>query len=322
MNLLRKALACVLVMTVAVAPLLAFEAGRSGRQDGREALQRGYRTGYSDGYMAGYRDSIDNAARGFEKHADYSKADRAYSSAYGPLEDYQDGYRQGFETGYQAGFEKRPFDAVVPDGLVRKGGGVTAGSAPSEGSPGGSAISGSADREVIVVKKDSELILELEDGLDTETNRVGDRFRAKVVSPIELTGMFVEGRVSKIRKPGRIRRKAELLLSFDRIVVSEERWGNLAAILTEVLPVRGDNVRKVDSEGTVEGKGVDRSDAVRAGATAGVGAVVGGTVAGPAGVAVGAALGVGSVLVSKGRHVRLNRLQQLRLKTTFESRIR
>lgn len=317
----KMMLASLICLSLAVSPALAV----APAQDGREALQRGYRTGYSDGYMAGYRDSIDGAPRGFEKHPDYAKADRAYSPQYGSIEDFKDGYRQGFEAGYQTGFDKKPFNAAVPDALERRESSGLPSSEQKE-SPREENVSPPNDEDVIVIKKDTELILELEDAISTETNRVGDKFRAKVVSPIELTGMFVEGHISKMRKPGRVRRKAEMLLSFDRILVNDERWSNIAAILTEVLPVKSDNVRKVDMEGTVESKVATRSDAARVGAAAGVGAIVGGTVAGPAGIAVGAgvgaALGVGSVVVVRGRHVNLNRLQQLRLRTTFEGKIR
>lgn len=92
------------------------------------ALQRGYRTGYSDGYMAGYRDTIDNQTRDFRRHAEFSKADRAYNKEYGPLEDYRDGYQQGFESGYSTGFEKT-FLRIDP-----------AGRDPSPGSNGGDRI--------------------------------------------------------------------------------------------------------------------------------------------------------------------------------------
>ena len=64
------------------------------------ALQRGYRTGYSDGYMSGYRDTIDSLAKNYSRHADYTKADRAFNRDYGTVEDYRDGYQQGFESGY------------------------------------------------------------------------------------------------------------------------------------------------------------------------------------------------------------------------------
>ena len=104
-----------LAVFAAVVPAVAFG------QDAKVALQRGYRTGYSDGYMAGYRDSIDNEAREFARHGDYEKASRAFNSEYGTIEDYRDGYRQGFELGYAAGYDKKSFEAKVPETLSRRG---------------------------------------------------------------------------------------------------------------------------------------------------------------------------------------------------------
>ncbi|HNQ14587.1 MAG TPA: hypothetical protein PKM58_03430, partial [Pyrinomonadaceae bacterium] len=109
-------------------------------------------------------------------------------------------------------------------------------------------------------------------------------------------------------------------------LLSEGRWSNFSAILTEVLPVKGDNVKRVDAEGIVEGKSSIKSDTVKVGASTGTGAVVGAVVGGPVGAAVGAgvgaAFGVGAVVVERGKHVRLNKLQQLRIKSTYETQIR
>lgn len=320
MNFARRFVAALIAVSFGMVSFGVLPAAAS-TQNGKETLQRGYRTGYSDGYMAGYKDSNENSPRDFKKHPEYSSADRAYSAEYGAPEDYRDGYRQGFEAGYATGFDKQAFNAVIPETIARRDS-SKAGDSPT------TAISSTAsgDDDPIVIPKDTELILELEDNISTGANQVGDKFRAKVVSPIELTGMTIEGHVSKIRKPGRLRRKGELLLAFDRIIVNDARWSNISVILTEVLPVRGDNVKKVDSEGTVEGKGVRKSDVMTVATTAGGGAIVGGAIAGPTGAAVGAGvgtvLGVGSIVVVRGRHVKLNRLQQLRLKTTFETKIR
>ena len=178
---------------------------------------------------------------------------------------------------------------------------------------------------IIVIPNDTELILELTEELSTERNKEGDKFTARIVSPMEINGAIVEGRISKIQKPGRIKRRSEMLLSFDRVVLTENRWSNFSAILTEVLPVKNDNVKQV-TEGTVEGKSSVKSDIVKVGAATGTGALVGVVVGGPVGAAVGAgvgaAFGVGAVVVERGKHIRLNKAQQLRIKSTYETQIR
>ena len=182
------------------------------------------------------------------------------------------------------------------------------------------------DDPVIIIPRDTELILELDEAMDTERNREGDKFTAKVISPVELAGARIEGHVDKITKPGRIKRRSELLLSFDRLVVSERRWTNFDAILTEVMPAKGDNVKTVDAEGSAIGKGSLKKDAIKIGAATGTGATVGVIAGGPVGAAVGAgvgaAFGVGAVVIEKGKHIKLNQAQQLRIKTSYETQIR
>jgi len=182
------------------------------------------------------------------------------------------------------------------------------------------------DVPVIIIPRDTELILELQEALDTEKNREGDKFTAKVIAPHEIVGAIVEGRIDKIQKPGRIKKRSAMLLSFDKIILSETRWSNFDAIMTEVLPVKGDNVRRVDVEGTAIGKSTYKPDAVKVGAAtgagAGIGAVTGGPVGAAVGAGVGAAFGVGAVIIERGKHINLRTSQQLRVKTSYETQIR
>ncbi|MDQ3323585.1 MAG: hypothetical protein M3525_14305, partial [Acidobacteriota bacterium] len=182
------------------------------------------------------------------------------------------------------------------------------------------------DDSTFVIPNDTELIVELVDDITTQRSREGDKFQARVVSPSEMNGAIIEGRISKIQRPGRIKRRAEMLLSFDRIVLSNNRWSNFNAIVTEVLPIKGDNVKRVDAEGTVEGRSSVKDDSVKVGASTGTGIVIGAIAGGPVGAAVGAgvgaAFGVGAVVIERGKDIRLNKNQQLRIKTAYETQIR
>jgi len=179
---------------------------------------------------------------------------------------------------------------------------------------------------IIVIPAETELIVELLDKVDTEKSSEGDTFKARVVSPSEISGAIVEGRISKIVKPGRIKRRAEVLLTFDRIVINEERWSNYAAILTEVMPIKGDNIKRVDTEGTVEGRSSVKDDSIKVGAATGTGLVIGAVAGGPVGAAVGAAVGagfgVGAVVIERGKHIHLKKDQQLKIKTAYNTQIR
>lgn len=179
---------------------------------------------------------------------------------------------------------------------------------------------------VIIIPRDTELIVELQDELTTKNAKEGDKFTARVVSPAEISGATIEGRVDKLSRPGRIKRRSEMLLSFDRIVVSDTRWSNFDAILSEVLPVKGDNVRRVDGEGTAVGKSSVKPDAIKVGAATGtglgIGAIAGGPVGAAVGAGVGAAFGVGAVVIQRGQDIKLNRSQQLRIRSSYETQIR
>lgn len=180
--------------------------------------------------------------------------------------------------------------------------------------------------DIIIIPTDTELIVELLDEIDTKRVREGDAFKARVVSPNEINGAIIEGRVAKNRRPGRLKRRGELLLSFDRIVLPNNRWSNFNAIIVEVLPVKGDNVKRVDQEGTVEGQRPYKTDGLTiGGATVGglvIGAIAGGPVGAAVGAGVGAAFGVGAVVVERGEYIQLQQQQQMRIKTAYETQIR
>ena len=347
-----------LVLSILALPMVFSYAVSAQTTNLNIALQRGFRTGYSDGYMAGYRDTIDSLGKSVVRHGDYAKAERAYNKDYGTIEDYRDGYQQGFESGYDTGFEKRSFESTLPADLRRRGTSTT--TAPTTNvatvtptyqtitanATTGAVIAKNSDapvettyqttvqptyqptnnNAVIIIPRDTELMLELQEDLSTERNREGDKFMAKIVSPAEIAGAMVEGRISKVTKPGRLKRRSEMSLTFDRIVLSDNRWTNFSAIMTEVLPVKGDNVKRVDNEGTAIGKSSLKSDAVKIGGATGTGLVIGAVAGGPVGAAVGAgvgaAFGVGAVVIQRGKQISLNRNQQLRIKTSYESQIR
>lgn len=318
-------------------------------QDAVIALQRGFRTGYSDGYMSGYRDTIDNLAKNYSRHDDYFKADRAYNKEYGASDVYRDGYQQGFESGYETGYARRSFESTLPTGLKFRGAVVvdrpdpvatpTIGDSSQTTNPTEPAVNTEPaanigqkvayqpnSNPIMVIPRHTELIIELQEDLNTELCREGEKFTAKIVSPSEIAGATIEGRIAKILKPGRIKRRSELQLSFDRIILEDNRWSNFNATLTEVMAVKGDNVKRLDTEGTAVGQSSLKSDAVKVGGSTGAGIVVGAAIAGPAGAAVGAgmgaAFGVGAIVIERGKHIRLHRNQQLRIKTAYETEIR
>ncbi len=292
------------------------------------ALERGYRTGYTDGYMAGHRDNIDRASREYRDEEDYRKADRAYVAAYGPLEDYRDGYQQGFEIGYDAGFERRGFDSTVPGNMSRRGVidvDANAGTDLSGGGSSGTARVSAGD--VVVIPDDSVMIVEMLSDLSTEASQNGDSFQARVLGPMEYEGATIDGRVTRVKRPGKVKGTGELQLSFDQIRLPDNRSGQMRAQVIEVIDM-GDNtgVGDVDEEGGVKGKSTTSSDVKKVGAATGIGAIIGAIAGGGKGAAIGAAIGgavgTGGVLATRGKEIRLPRGQQLRIRTDAETVVR
>jgi hypothetical protein len=364
MKLTRSLLALVLGFSIILPAFFFVNTITVTAQDANAAMQRGYRTGYSDGYMAGYRDSIDSLGKDLTRHREYEAADRAYSKDYGKLEDYRGGYKQGFANGYETGFDKKTFESTVPTSLGGAGVPATASTetivpasepvqqsvpkqeeivsapvtSPATTEPVASPVVSNESQVVIrpasystndgslVIPKDTELLLNLQEDLSTERTRQGERFTAKVMSPMEFDGAIIEGHIEKVQIPGRIKRAAELQLTFDRIVMPDGRWANFDGIVTDITAIKGDNVRKVTNEGTAIGQGSIKGDAIKiggaTGAGAGVGALVGGPVGAAVGAGIGAALGIGAAVSDRGKHIQLNANQQLRVRSSYETRIR
>ncbi|HET6892892.1 MAG TPA: hypothetical protein VFH31_17435 [Pyrinomonadaceae bacterium] len=331
MDYLRISLVALLVLGLTSGfNSVAFFTPSAAAQNQSTALERGYRTGYSDGYNAGYKDVADRAARDHKNKEEYQRADRSYNQAWGPLEDYRDGYQQGFEVGYTAGYDQQPFNSSIPTGLVRRGSSDTPHqSVPSE--PANEPINRSTPEPVsasggpVLIPRDTMLLVELQSSLSTDASQRGDRFQARVIQPGEYQGAIIDGRVARVKRPGRVKGVAELQLSFDQIRLPDNRMGSLSAEVVEVIDTGNRDTGEVDPEGGVKGRDSTKDDVSKVGAATGVGAIIGAIVGGGKGAAIGAAIGggiaTGGVLSRRGSDIRLERGQQLRIRVANETRI-
>ena len=292
------------------------------------ALERGYRTGYSDGYNAGYRDIADHAARDYQNKDEYQRADRNYNEAWGPVEDYHDGYQQGFEAGYAAGYDRRPFDSSIPTGGLTRRGTVdsSAPSNPPDNTSQNPTASSAPISGPVSIPRDAILLVELQSPLSTDVSQRGDSFQVRVLEPRELEGAIVEGRVTRVKRAGKVKGTSELQLSFETIRMPDNRTSAMNAEVVEIVDMGNrDGAGTVDSEGGVKGRNSTKDDISKVGASTGIGAIIGAIVGGGKGAAVGAAIGgavgTGTVLSKRGQDVRLARGQQLKLRTATEIRI-
>jgi hypothetical protein len=325
-------------LSLAMASWVAVSAGAgnsTAQNQSSTALERGYRTGYSDGYQAGYKDITDRAPRDYGSKEEYQRADRTYVEAWGPIEDYRDGYQQGFEAGYAAGYDRQPFNSAIPGGLARRGSNDTQSaksndtqSAKNDNDSYRTASSNSPATMIgpVSIPRESVLVVELENNLSTDASQRGDRFQARVVEPGAYEGAMVDGRVTRVKRPGRVKGVAELQLSFDQIRLPDNRWSNFHAEVIEVLDTPSSSgVGDVDREGGVKGRDSTKDDVSKVGATTGIGAIIGAIAGGGKGAAIGAAIGgavgTGGVLSQRGKDVRLSRGQQLRIRTSTDTTI-
>lgn len=347
------AAAIAFALSLASLASLATPSARAAQDAPYGAIERGYRTGYSDGYQVGWSDQSKGARADYRSKEDYRRADRAYAATYGAVEDYRDGYRQGFEVGYQAGYGRRGFDSNLPAGGVQRRGSAstetpdavdntvadagrvedaedsnsqqtvrpepppdprTESVSTSRGSRsgGGTSTSGMSGETVMVV--------ELQNRLSTDVSQSGDRFEARVLEPQHLAGAVVAGRLRDVQRAGKAKGRALLQLDFEQIQMQGGGWQNFSAQVVEVLPTGGDEgtVGEVDPEGGIRGKSTTKDDVAKVGAAAGVGAIIGAIAGGGKGAAIGAVIGGSAggagVMTQRGKDIRLEPGQQLRIR--------
>ena len=318
----------VILLAISVTGVFSFVSTTQVAAQGQStALERGYRTGYSDGYTAGFRDVTERAARDYQNKEDYKRADRSYNESWGTIEDYRDGYQQGFEAGYGAGYEQQQFNSTLPAGLKRRGAksadvDIAASDNTTVATDNIEAPVATQAGGAISIPRDTILALELLTPVSTDVSQRGDRFQARVIEPAQYAGFIVDGRVADVKRPGKVKGVAELQLAFDQIRSPDNRTVALRAELMEITPM-GDQTLEVDSEGGVKGRDSTKDDATKIGAASGIGAIIGTIAGGGKGAAIGAIIGGGAgtagVMTQRGKDLRLDRGQQLKIRTATDT---
>ncbi len=136
-----------------------------------------------------------------------------------------------------------------------------------------------------VVPAGSALYVRLTTTLTDKTNKTGDPFTGEVTKPITANGVeiipagsMVDGHVAFIKPSGRITGKAEMRLVLDSIITPEDVKYRLAAGLEEAKGGACAGMKN-DDEGTIQGCGKSKKDAMKdAGIAGAVGAGAGATV--------------------------------------------
>lgn len=278
---------------------------------------QGYHSGYSDGFTQGETDWSNRARADFRRSDKFQQRDTSSS------EDFRIGYELGFELAYADGYYGRPRNAEVP----RNGEVIALASTlndrnrrPDRDRPdrpdraqsdydrnqrdsGRPRVSGP-----LTIPSGTELRIRLTNPISTKTGRVGDTFKATVVSPSSYESATVDGRIATLNKSGRVSGKTEVGLAFDNVTMPDGRSVRIDGELVRVY--ESENVKRVDEEGRVESGSRTRDSEVRGGIGAAAGAILGGIVGGGKGaligLIVGGAAGVGTVYVDGNKDLILD----------------
>jgi hypothetical protein len=150
----------------------------------------------------------------------------------------------------------------------------------------------------------TELDVRLSTILDSGTAQVEDRFEATTAADFIIdektlvpAGSVMRGVVSSVQSAGRLKRKAEMTVTFDQLTINGRSY-----------PIRGTVTQAIEGEGV-------KGDLPRAGVGAGVGAIIGGILGGFKGAMAGVLIGGGgTIAATEGKEVQLPQGTVLRVR--------
>ena len=154
------------------------------------------------------------------------------------------------------------------------------------------------------IPANTELDVRLSNILSSGTAQVEDRFEATTAADLIIdgrtlvpAGSVMRGVVSSVQSAGRLKRKAEMTVTFDQITINGRSY-----------PIRGTVTQAIEGEGV-------RGDLPRAGVGAGVGAIIGGILGGFKGAMAGILIGGGgTIAATEGKEVELPQGTVLRVR--------
>ena len=169
--------------------------------------------------------------------------------------------------------------------------------------------------EAITVPAGTKIPLTLKQGITTKNAHPGDGVYAQTAFPITMNdqivippGTFVQGEVRRVQRPGKVKGRAELQMSFTSMIFPN---GYTLMLPGAVQGTPGDaNTAGVkDKEGTIQGdssKGKDVGTIVANTIPgAGIGAIAGDGKGAAIGALSGGALGLATVLLTRGPEIQL-----------------
>jgi hypothetical protein len=144
------------------------------------------------------------------------------------------------------------------------------------------------------IPEGTPLKVKLETTISTFSSKVGDPFTGKIAEAVMVdgktlipAGATIEGRVTKLNEPRRIKGKPTIGIFPEHILMPDGQRYMLNAVLVDT-DIKGTDVNE---EGMFKGPGHDRRDQIEVAGGAGAGMLIGGLVGGGPGLLIGGAIG-------------------------------
>jgi hypothetical protein len=171
-----------------------------------------------------------------------------------------------------------------------------------------------ADAKTISIPAGTKVPLALKQAISTKSAKEGDPVYAETTFPFVVNdriiipaGTYVQGKITHIKRPGRVKGRAELLMHFTSMIYPS---GYTVLLPGSVENMPGaEKTSMKDEEGTIRQDGEKGKDIGTVAQTASTGAIIGGVTNGGKGAGIGAAgggaVGLAIALLSRGSDVRL-----------------
>jgi hypothetical protein len=178
---------------------------------------------------------------------------------------------------------------------------------PAPSQHGDAAAKNEVNDKIYTVPAGTKVLLSLKSGVNTKTARPGDNVYLVSTFPVIVgssvlipSGVYVQGVVDKVERPGRIKGRAKLLMHFTTMIFPNGQVVGIPGTVDNLPGSGGPSVK--GDEGTIEqagNKGQDMGNVAKGGVIGASGGVIGGGVSGRplAGAAIGGLAGVAGGLI-------------------------
>jgi hypothetical protein len=168
--------------------------------------------------------------------------------------------------------------------------------------------------QIVTVPSGTKVLLVLKNSVSSRNAKPGDGVFLESTFPVVENGRvvipagtFVQGIVDSVKRSGRVKGRAELLLHFTTLVYPNGYTVTMPGSLES--SDSSDSQKVKDKEGTVQADGTKGRDAGAIATTTGTGVLIGGLARGVKGGliggGIGAAVGVATAMLTRGNEVRI-----------------